>query len=386
MKPLRVGVVGHWGGNIGHDFMALGAERLLAHALGRAEFYRIEHHHPLSIYPRGHPLRHARFLRHGRGGRRLQQAKRLLNLPPLARILWKTTWISKLDLAVVCGGPLIFPGVASGDLHLMFPHLFGAFTSQGVPLLNLSVGSAFPLERLSFDSLSQEDREFLKTVLTASSAVTVRDAVALRMVEALGGDAHFVPDIALMTGEMLETYAEGDNHDKYVVINYQFAGANTDWGQGVDPLRWEETMRALVSLLRSRHVIVFICHNDKELALAEALEPSFPRYRPRGLREYARILRGAVVGICSRIHAAVPLASLGIPVVGVGTDTRLGTLQALGLPCVYVKDATAPALEEMVEALISRRDMEHRRLCAIRQATLIQYTEIIRSVLRKAKV
>jgi hypothetical protein len=75
------------------------------------------------------------------------------------------------------------------------------------------------------------------------------------------------------------------------------------------------------------------------------------------------------------------LASIGVPAVTVGTDTRLEALQAIGLPCFYVKEANAELLEETLENLISNRTSERERLLGLRDKTLNRYVEIVRNAI-----
>ena len=103
--------------------------------------------------------------------------------------------------------------------------------------------------------------------------------------------------------------------------------------------------RTLVQRLRSRHDVLFLCHNLAEFWAAAELCPDVPRALPRSADEYLSLVRSAIVGLCCRIHAAVPLASLGVPSIGVGTDSRLLTLETIGIKTFYVKDATAERLE-----------------------------------------
>jgi len=360
--------------------MALGVECVLERAFdGRVEYKRIEQHRPLDVYPNWHPLRHAVFLRHGKGGRIAQPIKHLINRHDVSGFLWRFSWVGILDLGVVCGGPLITPYLSRGDLDLMYHHMLGAFASKSLPVLNLSVGSCYPWENIPKATVDGDNVDFLKRVFEYSSVATVRDELAQRLCADLGEQCELVPDTGFVAGRAFSELVDSQIGQHYIVINYQKYGANEDWGQNVDPASWRNILKTLIDKLRRRYKIVFICHNEGELRLAEKLDGTIPKYRPRTMQEYAQVISGAIAGICNRLHAAIPLASIGVPAIGVGTDSRLGTLQAIGLPCFYVKDVNVELLEDTLEKLIKNRTTEHERLVALREKALNRYVEIVRN-------
>ncbi len=381
-KCVRVGVLGHWGGNIGHEVMALGVERILKEAFGgNAELLPIEQHRPLDIYPKWHPLRYAFPLNHGRGGSAMRPIKRLINRRDISTLLWQLSWVGTLDLGIACGGPLITPHLSRGDLGLMHHHMFGAFASKGLPLLNLSVGSCYPWENLPEALTDQANIDFLKRVFEYSSVTTVRDKLAQRLCASIGEQCELVLDTGFVAGKEFSRLADSCVEQRYIIINYQKYGANEDWGQNVDPEVWRNTVRNLLDRMRRRYPIAFICHNEHEVKWAEKMDTTIPRYQPKTMREYAQVISGAIAGISNRLHAAIALASMGVPTVAVGTDTRLGALQAIGLPCLYVKEASEELLEETLENLISKRRSEHERLMVLREKTLNRYVEIVRDAI-----
>ncbi len=381
-RPVRVGVLGHWGKNIGHDIMTLGVECILKEAFGgKYESERIEQHQPFDIYPQWHPLRHIAPLRHGQGGRIAIPIKRLLNRRDVSAWLWRSSWIGNLDLGIVCGGPLITPHASKGDLELMFHHMHGSFASKGRPVLNLSVGSCYPWEKASSAAIDDGNREFLKRVFEYSRVTTVRDELAQRLCAEIGERCELVCDTGFAAGRAFAELARGRMEPRYVVINYQRYGANEDWGQNVDPLAWKDTLADLIRRISRRYPIIFVCHNEFESRLAKELDPTIQRHRPRTMEEYAQIVSGAIAGISSRIHVAIPHASVGVPMIGIGTDTRLGTLKTIGLPCFYVKEADAEVLEYTLEGLIKDRASESERLIALREATVKRYAEIVKDAI-----
>lgn len=383
-RNIRVGVLGHWGGNIGHEIMGLGVETLLAHALNDGHVcVRVEQHRPFDIYSRWNPMRHLGPLRHGRNGPFVQSVKAFLNRRDVSAWLWRSSWVRELHLGIACGGPLITPHLTHGDLGLMFHHMHGAFASHRIPILNLSVGSCYPWENKPRAILESENIEFLKRVFDYSSVTTVRDEFAKELCAGLGEACELVLDTGFIAGKRLKQLVAQPGGTRHIAVNYQKLGANEDWGQGVDATIWQNKVKNLIAKLKRRHQVVFLCHNETELRLAEQIDETIPRCWPKTMREYAEFLSGVIAGITNRIHAGVALAGTGSPIVGVGTDTRLGTLQAIGLPCFYVKEVTEDHLEHTLEYLIARRDEERERLMQVQQEAMNRYVEIVRASIKK---
>jgi hypothetical protein len=170
--------------------------------------------------------------------------------------------------------------------------------------------------------------------------------------------------------------------DPYVLINYQAKGANSDWGQGVDVERWKKQVAEVIRSLRKTCRVVMIAHNRDEQKLADGLALDCECVLPATVDVYAQWIKGALAGFVSRVHAAIPLASFGIPSVTAGNDTRLYTVKNLGLPVVSAKTATSGEILELIGDLIKKRDEEKARLLALRDQTLVQYVAFIRKHVR----
>ena len=399
---FQAAVVSHRTGNIGHALMAVGAEEIVREAHG-SDGVRVTHlaqHRPFDIYPPWSPLRalnvlpesstvSGRFVR----GRLAELALAARDAEPTrrfarriawgrpARALWRFARVTEFDVVLTCGGPNIVPWMSRSPLlALLHHHMYGAVTANGVPLLSLAVGTAFPHERVP-ERLDAENSRFLARSLEAATVTTVRDELARRLCADAGWDCPLLPCTALLCGVRWERgRAPAPESSRYVLANYQLRGANDDWGTGVQTDTWRRTVRELLDRLRTRHEVAMLAHDTREEQWAAELAPELPVFRPRTPEEYADVAAGAKAGLVSRIHGALPLAGVGAPAVVVGTDTRLGAIETMGLPTVYVKEATADLLEHELERLLSARDAERERLLALRAETLARYAALVRSV------
>ncbi len=361
--------------------MAVGMEAALKDAFGpEVQIDHFEQHNHFEVYPEDHWLRLMHKVPHGR----FNFVRRYLNTPAFRARSWSQTLPLKYNLAVTSGGPNIVPGAHSAaELGLMLHHLNGAFHYRGVPLIDAGVGASFPLEKIPDRLEDPADRAFYSTALGYVARMTVRDVVAEKVVRDLGFEPDLVPCGAIGSGrafgQVQPTWGEGC---RYVAINFQRVGANTDWGQKVDAAQWKRTMRAVIADIEKRHPVIILAHNVYELRLAAELAPHVKRVLPRTTAEYAQTIATVKAGIVSRIHAAIPLAGIGVPSVVVGADTRMGTIDQFGLPTRYVKQASAEWLIDQLESLISRAEYERHRLIGVRESTLRSYADLFRKYAR----
>ena len=375
----KIALLSHRFGNIGHWFMALGMEEIVREVYGReTQIIHFEQHRPFEVYPGGHWLRKLNNVPH----HRLKIVRRVLGTSFMTENLYRGLSPLDFDLAIACGGPSLVPGVsASHQMYLLLHHLNGAFRYRGVPFLDLAVGSAFPHEAAAKRITDPEDRKFFKKALSLVDRVTVRDSVADAVVRDLGYDSRLIPCAALVSGRAFERIAPQKPKDEsYVAVNFQPAGANEDWGQGVDREKWARTVGAAITDLQSRHLVKMLAHSEEEYRVASLLYPNVECVYPTSIFQYRHFLLGAKAGLASRVHAALAAAGVGIPSVLIGTDSRMGTLDQIGLPTKYVKEAEAAWIVQAIEGLLSNRLLEFERLVSLREDVAGQYGEVLTSL------
>lgn len=379
---MEIALLSHRGGNIGHDFMAVGVEKIVRTAFGADCAVRhLEQHRPFEVYGDRHPLRLLNRYPQGYG----TTVKRAVTWPPLARLLCATTDrdLAQIGLGLECGGPALHPGASrSPDMELMYVRMPQALAARGVPVANLSVGSAYPLERVPERVDDSRDAAYFRRMLGAVTRTTVRDAHAQALCATLGATLELVPCPSLGCGPVFERLAPPGESRRTVLLNVQARGANDDWGQGVDEEAWRLTLVELVRRLRARHELLFLAHDSREVDFALTIDATIPCVLPRTVVEYAAVLARAKGGLTSRIHAALPLASVGCSPIVVGTDTRLGTASAIGLNTFYVKEATADLLEAALEERLAQAREERERLRTVRESTEARYVALFRELAR----
>jgi polysaccharide pyruvyl transferase WcaK-like protein len=374
---MKIALLSHRGGNIGHEFMSVGMSHILNETFGsELEIVHFEQHRHFEVNPAWHPVRLMHFVPHGR----MRTLRKFLSKRSTRQVLWSQTKPLDFSLAVAAGGPNIVRNVTRApEMSLMMHYLNGAFHIKGVPFVDAGVGSAFPYLSADQRLIASEDIQFYKEASNYCSRITVRERVAQKTFVDIGVKTDLIPCGALAAGKVMRQLASCQPKDQFVLVNFQAFGANEDWGQGVDCVEWRRVVTDVVTRLNVRHKIVFLAHSDAEAINALGLLPNAVVFRPKSITEYAQVIAGAKVGFVSRIHAAIPLAGMGVPSLVVGTDTRLGTVETIGLPTLFVKNAVPSEIIASLEHLIENRVIEKQRLLSVTEETIKSYASVFQS-------
>jgi hypothetical protein len=374
---MKIGLVTTLGTNIGDDFIREGLCGLFRACLPdrEIEFVCINKHKPYSAYPVWHPVRIAAHTKN------LPQAK-YWSRERIFRSagMWGGSLVDDSDLIVQCGTPVAWPSCHDSEwAEPLWKHTLGRLSRQGIPVINIGAGSCYPWERQPLCIQDTADSRYLKEILSYCQITTVRDRLLKDLFLKLGHDCPFIPCPALLAGQLFS--APVDESADTFVINYMEGAGHYAWGQKIDSGLWRSTVQNIMQKMKNKHPIMFLCHDEKEFRSAQELAPEVPRVLPRSPGEYFEVLKKARFGLCNRLHASMAFAGLGIPSIAVGTDTRLLMVEAIGLPSLYVNDATEDCLESIIVRLSERVTMERGRLLALRDEVWGNYTKLLKPVL-----
>jgi hypothetical protein len=125
-----------------------------------------------------------------------------------------------------------------------------------------------------------------------------------------------------------------------------------------------------------------VCHNAKELEAAIRLVPEMERFHSDDYRDYLKLYSRAKWGLLNRVHGAFALASLGKPAAVVGSDTRARMIRVLGLPEVFVNDATEAWAERTISELRSSVATYPLKMAELKARAATGYLEQLRMALR----
>lgn len=377
---MKVGLITTLSTNVGDDFIRVG----IIHALKQTfpdrqfEFVLINKHEPATIYSGRHPIGWARLFP--------THFTRSAATEILSRLFYRFggSQFDDCDLIVQCGAPVFFYKCWFTEWsNPIWRHVVGRLAGK-TTVLDLAAGSCYPWEQLPEQISDPREQRFIKDILGYCKMTTVRDKLAEQIIEPLAGAAAYqrIPCSAFLAPlTCLPPPNDLNDDEKYVMVNYMSGAGHYDYGLNVDHKKWESTVIDLVHKLRQRHKVAFMCHNEAEEKLAEALVLDVPVFHPSSIKDYFRIASTAKAGVFNRMHACVGFAGLGIPSIGVGVDSRMMMVQEIGLKTCYVKEADAQELADNVEQALAQRDTEKSRLLELQSTTLKMYEEMIRSTL-----
>jgi hypothetical protein len=330
----------------------------------------VNKHRPFSVYPNWHPARYAHEAGWNlkRGGTFLRR-----HTPKLAPLGFSR--FDRCDLVIQCGTPVLWPDCRNSEWADPIWRDVLARLAPQLPVLNLGGGSCYPWQRQPVTLVGDPDEQFVRLMLRTSALTTVRDHHARQLLGSLGADVRQMPCPASLAGQ---SFVQPTPARRKVLINYMAGGGHYRWAQAVTAEAWETTMCAAIAQLTREWDLVFMCHSAGEAELAARLWPALPRVTPQTPQEYFAAAQGAAFGVFNRLHAGVACAGLGIPSVCIGTDTRNLMAAALGLPTIFVPEATTPVLLDVIAKLIATRDRESMRLLALREQTFASYVELLR--------
>lgn len=369
---MKLGVVTTLKTNIGDDLIRDGLFHVLA-SLGYNVYpVLLNKHRPGTLYPQLHPINWPRPFT-GRYDRLY------IRLVDAVTYRFGYSIFDSCDAILQAGTPVYFPYCASTEWsRIVWEHALCRLASR-VPVMNLAAGSCYSWERIPWAIPPGKDRRFVETITSACRVTTVRDTLAQRLLAGIGFTVEQIPCAAFLAARRYK--AVPSQTPEFVFFNYMRKGTHFDFEQGIDEADWEKTMRKLVSAVKRRHRIAFICHNEEEWNLAERIDGTAPRFLPRTVADYLRVASRGVAGLFNRMHAAVGFAGLGIPSIGVGGDSRMLMVDALGLPTTFVKTARFEPLEDILEGLIRARREEQERLLALQERTVSAYARVVEAAL-----
>ena len=368
---MKIGLITTLDTNIGDDFIREGICRVLAEVFKgqQIEFISVNKHKPYTVYPAWHPIHLGDIADRLPVGRNLvrQSADYLFSKMGFSRF-------DNCDLIVQCGAPVFWPACHENEWAKPLWHDVVGRLYKKIPVLNLAAGSCYPLERQPDKIENPGDAQYIRSILGYCRLTTVRDRLSQKICKSFGHDVPLIPCTAFLAGmgKVARPKAESP-----VLINYMVGGGHYDWEQGIDQKEWEKTIGTLISRLKKRHNIAFLCHDEKEYRMAGELDSTITRLFPKTIQEYFDCISEAKFGICNRMHASVGMAGIGVSSVAICTDTRLLMVSELGLKTYYVKDVNADILEEEAESAVKTLPGEQERLLALQQDAWRRYLKVV---------
>jgi hypothetical protein len=160
-------------------------------------------------------------------------------------------------------------------------------------------------------------------------------------------------------------------------MNYMPGGAHYTLGQTIESEKWEANFIKIHAELSLLHEVIVICHSAGEVLAIRKLVPTARTFFSPRPEDYLNVLSQARFGIVNRVHAGVALAGFGRPAVVVGNDSRAGMAELLGLPVVFVNNATPAVLLEHIESFHQNPEDWSHRLLTVKEEARLQYLGLL---------
>lgn len=264
--------------------------------------------------------------------------------------------VKKATLAIAVGGPHIISLKYGTACHrLQFEHLHSSLKNNGIPVLNLSVGSCYPYLD-STNKFKKNEKKIFSKWIESADFTCVRDLTAKRIYNELGFNLDLVPCTVLLALDQRKSHELSKK--PRIIINFmeKWPLSEEVMTFKVDPeiKIWIESVEKLISKYKNNYKFTFVCHSKNEMDIAKKRFPNFKRIFPKTKNDYVKLTYDTAACIAGRIHCAIPLASAGIPSMVIGTDTRMNTAKAIGINCFDIKNITAKKLENEFLRMIKK--------------------------------
>ncbi|HMD61190.1 MAG TPA: hypothetical protein VKG78_07145, partial [Opitutaceae bacterium] len=310
----------------------------------------------------------------------LRLTRRLDNLLPVSA---RTDRVRKADILVQSGGPIYWlnPDGNCARTEWWEPLIERRWIphTQGRPFLNLAGGTC---QRYDSDASefarNPEVLEHVRRFFDLTALTTLRDELSVKVLGHAGREGALLPCTSLFAVDQLGI---APSAGEFIVLNYMPAGGHYVFDKPIDEAAWERRFAGFARKLAARDRVVLACHNARELSAAQRMLPEIEVFHSDNHADYLRFYSRARWGILNRVHGCFALASLGKPSAVIGSDSRARMVQQLGLPDVFVNEATDEWLDRVALDLEQRITDFPRHMKALKESTAVRYKDLIRRAL-----
>ena len=246
--------------------------------------------------------------------------------------------IEDVDAVVQCGAPFYWnlgpaPGQKCSNAEWIGPlwRRRIARVHHRIPVLNLAAGSCQPCgEGAAKIAGDEECAGFIRLAHGYCRLTTVRDRVAEATLAQLNLDAVRLPCASLHAWRR-HRQALAPQRRKVAVNFMPQVGHYQLTSTGIGRV-WAETFRETVHLLEKNGAdLLLIAHSEPELVAMRALLPGRDWFYSIDYRDYFAAYGQCRGGFLNRVHGGLLLAGSGSPSVIAGNDTRVLSIDEVGL-------------------------------------------------------
>jgi hypothetical protein len=383
-EPMtRVSIITTINHNCGDDLVREGIIHLLKQALGPIKIKLIHKHLPITTRPEFSWLHSsgvdAKLLRsHPNSVERW--TRRIDSLLPIF------PWSDKLcncDVLVQSGAPIYWLSAGYDCAHneWWFPLIERRWKARaaGRPFLNLAGGACQHWHSDGSEFANRPDvLAYIRQFFDLAKVTTLRDELSAKILGLAGRKAEVLPCTSIFAADQIGVVPlKGE----YVVLNYMPGGGHYSFGQQIDAALWEQRFVSFAKAIAARGRCILVCHDQKEIRAAKNLLPGMETFYSDSYADYLRVYAKAHWGLMNRVHGAFALASLGKPAAVIGSDTRAQMASILGLPVVFVNDATPEWLMSQATSLHERKDSFATQMATLKADAKRRYLQSLKAAL-----
>jgi hypothetical protein len=254
-----------------------------------------------------------------------------------------------------------------------------------VQLINLGFGTNFSGDWENRSGLVRKlDRIFCRSFCGKAVINLCRDPVANDLLCSLGIPSEVWPCPSLLARRYHKLIPKPQRKE-YIALNFHPSGTRGLLDKEKCDEKWVRHVADVVAFLdQNKLPCKFIMHEQMELDLARKYFPFSVEERfilPESIPDYLEAYGRASVALTSRVHGAYAAASMGIPSVVIGSDSRSTMAELIQLPCLSCHTATGAQMFEVLTELQSRREVESMRLLTLCEEVYQGYLIRLRRVL-----
>lgn len=369
---MKIGIITTIDTNIGDDFIRCGIENLIKNIVGEENVYftYVNKHYPSTSIKQTSILGILYRVRRFKGKARI--------------IKWfeknhyhRFSLLREQDLIIQSGAPVLWPDCNKNEwAELIWYNTIGKLY-KSIPVLNIAAGACYPWE-MQGEFNNKADEKYAYDIGNFCSLTTTRDRLAHTLFNSVQIRNVLLP----CTAFFVSTNKINDFEKKYILINYMEGAGHYDWNQSIDKSLWEEIVIFMIKELMKVNKVCFLCHDQKEVEVAEKLNLGLDIFYPKTVAEYLTCIQYAQFGINNRMHASVAMSSFGIPTISVCTDTRLLMLENIGATYYYVKDVQKESILSKTLSLIDNAEDESKRLFELKSTKFNDYVNLLSGYLK----
>lgn len=277
------------------------------------------------------------------------------------------------NLIIQCGAPTLWNGCHSCGWAIPIWHNVIGRLYKHIPVLNIGGGSCYSS---SSPKINEKDLDYIKKIHSYCHTTTVRDRLAHDILNNMSIKSILLPCPALIATNNISNQSDGA-----IVVNYMHKGGHYDFDNCIDKDKWFNTLNSTLMNL-SNHNIVMLCHNKDELNIAKKLFPKYDHILADSPEHLIDIALNAKLGILNRLHASMAFASVGVPSIAIGNDTRLMMTSLVGIPSYHVSSVNCDTILNNVDTLLKNNTEFKNNMINLKEKTYEQYHNLIKNVLQ----